>query len=186
MPGPSRNRAGRAGAGAGRAAALRAPAASNAAAPRRPPAPREGARRRLHPPPLAPHSPSFFLPPSRLPVSSVVGTAASRTRSRGSCTISGLEDSRFSRVPGRVRAPATPRKGDPGSHVPTQGCLRARREGARAGDEEMRGPSQQSPPAAAPPKEDSRKASGCACSAWHCAAGHCRADFNKGTCWSSL
>lgn len=92
-PGRSRNRSGRAragaGAGAGRAAAVRAPAASTAASPRRAARRprgrgRAGCSTLLRSPPLAP---SFFLPPSRLPVSSVAargGDGGFGTRSRGS------------------------------------------------------------------------------------------------------
>ena len=84
------------------------------AALRRPPAPREGARQRLHPPPLAPRTPSFFLPASRLPVSSVAARGRGRRlreqAPEGLALIlgSGILVPRGMRVPGPLRFDAPP------------------------------------------------------------------------------
>lgn len=75
-----------------------------------------------------PRAPSFFLPPSRLPVSSVAARGRRRRlrgHSRGSCTGSGIRRSSSSCVPGRARAPATPGKGSPRADAPTRDCLQA-------------------------------------------------------------
>ena len=125
------------------------------AALRRPPAPREGARRRLHPPPRAPRTPSFFLPASRLPVSSVAARGRGRRLREQSpkglapTLGSGILVPRGMRVPGPLRFDAPPLP-------PTQGCLPARLKEAQAkADETMSQPS----PAhrtGAPSREDSR------------------------------
>lgn len=158
-PGPSRSGAGRARAraGAGRAAALS----------QRPPPPlrpRRAARRPrgrgraggstlLRPSPASP--PSSSLHPGYL--SARWQTAASGTRSQGSCAGSGLEDARSSRVPGRVRAPASLGNRSPPIPQPTRGCAPTRRKGAQAGDEQARGRRRGDHRTGAPAREDSSK-----------------------------